>query len=365
MELAWSLGDDVIRLEVGEPDFPTPAHIVTAAARAAADGHTKYSPNAGLHELRAAFADRLRVRPGLDLAPHQVVITNGATQGIFAALLAILEPGDEVLVPDPGWPNYAMMATIMHARPVPYPLTYCTAFLPQVEQIAQLLSPRTKALVLNSPSNPLGTVIDRSRLDQLLGLAADNDLWVLSDECYDDLVFDQPAASPATLDRTGRTIAVYTLSKSYAMTGWRIGCVTGPDLLGTVLTKLQEPLVSSVNSVAQWAGVAALRGPQGHVEFMRQTYAARRKCALDLCERVGLPVLHPAGTFYLWIDVRATSMSSWEFTWELAHQARVTVAPGSAFGANGEGFLRVSLTSPTPRLLDGLGRLIDLWRRRQ
>lgn len=364
MDLAAHLDGDLIRLELGESDFPTPEHVLDAASRAAAAGRTRYAPNAGIPELRSAFAERVRGRYGRATDSDQVVVTCGATQGMFMCLLALTEPGDEILIPDPGWPNYALMARLLRAEPVYYPLAHDDAFQPRAEDLEQRIGPRTKVLVLNSPSNPVGAVITGPRLTEILRVAAEHGLWVISDECYDDLVFDVPYASTAGLDATGLTVSVYSLSKSYSMTGWRVGCVVGPRVLAETITKLQEPVLSSVNTPAQWGAVAALTGSPCHIETMKRAYASRRDQALALCAAAGLPAVPPSGAFYLWVDVRAANLSSREFASELVRQARVTVAPGSAFGPSGEGYVRVSLVAESSRLLEGLGRMANLWARR-
>jgi aspartate aminotransferase len=361
MDLAWSLGDDVIRLEAGEPNFPTPPHIAAAGAEAVAAGQTRYTPNAGVPELRAALAQRLRTRHDVEVTAERIVVTCGATQGLFATLLVLLEPGDEVLLPDPGWPNFAMMATLLHALPVRYPLTVDAGFLPRVEDLEGLVGPRTRVLVLNSPSNPLGAVIPRGRLLELLAFASRHDLWVVSDECYDEIVFDPGFASATALDTEGRTVGVYSFSKTYAMTGWRVGYLALPEPVAPLLAKVQEPLVSCVSAPGQRAALAALTGSQDVVKVMTRAYERRRDEALRACAAAGLPTFRPSGAFYLWVDISAAGMSSRDFTLALATQAHVTVAPGTTFGPLGDGYVRVSLATDPDILREGVRRMIDLW----
>jgi aspartate aminotransferase len=222
MELAWAAGD-VSRLEVGEPSFPTPPHVVEAADQAARDGWTRYTQSAGVPALREAIAAKVGRLNRYQAAPDQVVVTAGGIEAIYLAMLGVLEPGDEVLLPDPGWPNFRMMARLVHAVERLYPLRPELGFLPAPEDLERAIGPRTRAILLNSPSNPLGAIIGADRLTELLDLAAAHDLWVISDECYDAITFDDSFASPAAVAHPDRVISCYSFSKTYAMTGWRVG----------------------------------------------------------------------------------------------------------------------------------------------
>jgi aspartate aminotransferase len=223
MEIAAAL-PDVIHLEVGEPDFVTPRHIMTAAAEAAARGHTGYAPNAGIGPLREALAERLTRRRGYEVTVDQVVVTNGGTGALYSSLAALVAPGDEVLLPDPGWPNYVGMVTLLGARPLFYPLA--DGFLPDPDAIARLAGPRTRVLLLNSPSNPVGAVIPEKMMTALTDVAGRHGLWVLSDEVYEDMAFDGVPASACAPERN--VITVHSFSKTYAMTGWRVGYAVAP-----------------------------------------------------------------------------------------------------------------------------------------
>lgn len=349
---------DVIRLVAGEPDFPTPAHIVEAAHAAATEGHTGYVASAGIPQLREALATKVRERNGYTVAPEQVIVSQGAVEGIYVTLLALTRAGDEVLMPDPAWPNFLMMARLLNLSAVTYPLTEDAAFVPTVETLEPLVTEQTRLIVLNSPSNPLGSIIDRARMTELLAFAARHGLWTLSDECYDEITFDASFVSPASI-APDRVVSVYSFSKTYAMTGWRIGYAVAPAELAPTLAKCQEPLLSCVNTPTQFAALAAINGPQEVVAAMRDAYRVRRDRALAVIEGSPLHALTPRGAFYLWVDVRSTGLASREVAWRLLDERSVAVAPGTAFGGGGEGFVRVSLASSEEHLTEGLRRLVD------
>jgi aspartate/methionine/tyrosine aminotransferase len=358
MELAWE-DPEVIHLEVGEPDFPTPEHVVEAAYEAARTGHTRYAPNAGIPELREALADKVTRRNGYEAHPDQVVVTQGGIQALYLVLLALLEPGDEVLLADPAWPNFRMIAHLLGARVLPYPLVSEGGFLPRLEDLERLVTPRTRAILVNTPSNPLGTVVPRKLVDTLLEFARRRGLWYISDEVYDEIVFDDAFVSAGVVaDASDRLVSVYSFSKVYAMTGWRVGYLVAPPDLAKLLTGMQEPIVSCVNTPAQMAALAAVTGPQDVVRKMRESYRERRDELLEILERGNLSSSQPSGAFYVWTDVSAANVPSMEFARSLIERERVAVAPGSAFGDLGEGYVRLSLASSREDLLDGASRLV-------
>ena len=357
MNAAWGR-PDVIRLAVGEPNFPTPAHIVEAAHVAALEGHTGYTPAAGIPQLREALATKVRERNGFSVAPEQVIVAQGGVEAIYSSLLALTRPGDEILVPDPAWPNFLMMARVLNLVAVTYPLTADTGFLPTVETLEELSTARTTVLVLNSPSNPLGAVIGRSRMIELLSFAESHGLWTVSDECYDEICFDGSFVSPASIS-PDHVVSTYSFSKTYAMTGWRVGYAAAPAQLALTLAKCQEPLLSCVNTPAQYAALAAVTGPQQVVAEMRDAYHRRRDAALAVLDGTPLRAFTPQGAFYLWVDVRSTGLPSRDLAFRLLEDRGVAVAPGSAFGERGQGFVRVSLASSDEALTVGLGRLLD------
>ncbi len=356
MELALSM-PDVLHLEVGEPNFATPRHIVEGAYQAALAGFTKYTANAGIASVREAIADKLRRVNGLEVPPERIILTHGAVSGLMTTCLALLEPGDELLLPDPGWPNCEMMALTLGARPVRYPLRKEERFLPRLDDIERVITPRTKALLVNSPANPTGAVFPEPLVRDLVALANRHDLWLISDECYDQLVYDGVHTSPARFDTDGRVVSVFSFSKTYAMTGWRIGYTVPPPALLEVLLKLQEPVLSCASAVSQKAAEAALRGPQDCVEQMRASYHQRRDLALAVLRGAGLDAPVPSGAFYLMVDVSAATDDSYDFAKGLLRGRHVAVAPGEAFGPSGRGLVRVSLATEQPILEEGLRRL--------
>jgi aspartate aminotransferase len=365
MELAWE-DPEAIHLEVGEPDFPTPEHVVEAAHRAARTGLTRYAPNAGIPELREALAEKVARRNGYGASPEQVVVTQGGIQALYLALRALLEPGDEVLLPDPAWPNYRMIAHLLGARVLPYPLVAGAGFLPRLEDLERLVTPRTRAILVNSPSNPLGTVVPRGLMEGLLALARGRDLWFISDEVYDEVVFDDVFVSAGSVAEQGdRLVSIYSFSKVYAMTGWRVGYLVAPPDLARILTGMQEPIISCVNTPAQMAALAAVTGPQDVVREMSEAYRARRDELLGVLDRGGLPSSRPSGAFYVWADVSEAGMPSMELARSLMEHEHVAVAPGSAFGELGEGYVRLSLASSREDLLEGTSRLLRFVRLRK
>jgi aspartate/methionine/tyrosine aminotransferase len=359
MDLAWAT-PGVIHLEVGEPDFPTPTHIGEAAQQAIEDRKVRYTPNAGIVDLREAMAHKVTTRNGIAVSPDQIVVGAGAVEAIYASLVCTLAPGDEILLPDPGWPNFTMMATLLSAQPVYYPLRAANGFMPDAAEIERLITPRTKVILINSPSNPLGVVMDESSVVSLYELARRHDLWIVSDECYDEITFDQPQFSPGQIDTDGRVISTFSMSKTYAMTGWRVGYAAIPLELASVLAKTQEPLISCVSSPAQFAAIAALTGPQDCVSEMRDAYRARRDAAVDVAADRGIPFVTPQGAFYLWLDVSATGVTAREFALSLIRERGVAVAPGTAFGAEGEGWIRISLANSRDAVVGGVDAVAAL-----
>jgi len=363
MELAWK-DPEAIHLEVGEPNFPTPEHVVEAAHRAARMGLTRYAPNAGISELREALAEKVARRNGYGASPEQVVVTQGGIQALYLTLRALLEPGDEVLLPDPAWPNYRMIAHLLGARVLSYPLVAGGEFLPRLEDLERLVTPRTRAILVNSPSNPLGTVVPRDLMEGLLAFAHGRGLWFISDEVYDEVVFDDAFVSAGSVAEQGyRLVSIYSFSKVYAMTGWRVGYLVAPPDLARILTGMQEPIISCVNTPAQMAALAAVTGPQDVVRAMSDSYRARRDELLEVLHRGGLPSSRPSGAFYVWTDVSEAGVPSMDFARSLIEREHVAVAPGSAFGELGEGYVRVSLASSREDLLEGTSRLVQHVRR--
>lgn len=355
MDLAWQVGD-CIHLEVGEPNFTTPAHIVEAAMEAGRTGFHKYTPNAGIGDLRQAVAAKMAWYNGMEVTPAQVCVHPGAVAGIASVMMALIDPGDEVLVPGLSWPNGEMNLSLMHGVPVHYTLARENGFLPDLTELERLVTPRTKALLINSPGNPTGAVFPEPLVAELAAFCRRHDLWLISDEIYEQIVFDAPHVSPGRF-APERTITISGLSKAYAMTGWRLGYSVSPPEVAAVIVKLQEPLFSCTNGLAQKAAVAALTGSQDCVAEMRQAYQTRRDLAVSILREHGLYRYTPQGAFYIMVDVSAAGSDSVAVAKRILQEERVAVAPGEAFGRNGVGLVRISLANSEANLREGLERI--------
>jgi aspartate/methionine/tyrosine aminotransferase len=357
MDLAL-LRPDVLHLEVGEPDFATPDHIVEAAARAAADGFTKYTPNRGLPSLRDAICTKLSERNLIQAAPEQIVVTTGGVTALVETLLALVEPGEAILISDPAWPNYEMMAAVVGAVTLRYPLDRDADFAPDLDRLDELArDPRAKVIVVNSPGNPTGAVWPRATLEHVLEIARAHDLYVVSDEVYEEIVFEGEHFSPASIDEDGRVATVFSCSKTYAMTGWRLGYVVATQGLADVIAKVQEPVISCATAVAQKAAEAALTGPQQCVAEMRAAYKQRRDVTAAALTGAGLLVSEPRGAFYILADVGRATQDTYAFSRWLVVEHGVAVAPGETFGPSGAGLVRLSLATAAPVLEHGVARL--------
>ena len=364
MDLAWAVEKTgpFIHLEVGQPDFETPEHIVEATCRHVRAGHTKYVHNAGVSPLREAAARYFQQRSGVETTSENILVTPGAVMSIASAFLALLEPGDEVLLPDPGWPNYHMAASLVHAKPVFYDLSPEKKFLPDLAQLENLITARTKLLLLCTPSNPTGQVYDAQLMAALMDLARRHDLWVLYDEIYADIVFGDQHASALSHDKDGRTLIVSGMSKSYAMTGYRVGFTRGPRDYIELAAKLQEPFVSCGTGFSQLASAEALDGPQDCVVEMRDAYHRRLDVALEVLREYDLYRYSPGGAIYLLIDISASGLSSREFSVRLLQEKRVAVAPGSTFGKMCADHVRISIASSEDNIRSGVTAICQMVR---
>jgi aspartate aminotransferase/aminotransferase len=361
-ELAYGRAD-LIHLEFGEPGFATPDHIARAATASIERERQGYGPSSGPSWLRAEIAARIQRVNRFAAAPEQVIVTPGGTGALTAALLVLCAAGDEVLVPDPGWPGYEGILATAAAVPRSYPLLRDAGWQPDLAALERLVTPRTRVLLLNSPSNPGGAVFARATVEALVELARRHDLWLLSDECYDELLFDGEHISPAAVDGTDRVLTVGTCSKSYAMTGWRVGWLAAPHALTAALGIAVAAQVNNLPLFVLRAAEAALTASQDCVGEMRAAYQARRDLALEVLRGHGLADYVPAGAFYMLVDVaraagRASgAFESVAFARALLAERGVVAAPGTAFGATIPGRMRVSLAGAPDELREGLERM--------
>ncbi len=338
--------DDVVRLEVGEPDFDTPAYIVDACKAALDDGFTHYTSFSGIIELRRALAEKLERENHIQVNPeNQIVVTPGGTGALYEAILASVNPGEEVLLPSPGWPQYTSIVNLADGVPVHYPLLEDEGFIAKADSIAPLITDRTKILMLNSPSNPTGGVIDRPTLEAVCELVKEKDLLLFSDEVYERILYDgEEHVSPATLPGMAeRTLTINAASKTFAMTGWRIGYAAGPPEIITQMSKLNLYTNTHPNSLAQLACVTAYAEQQEDVlDEMVETYQLRRDYVVkNLNELPGIRCPNPKGAFYLFPNIEGTGLDSMGFAKHLLEKGHVATVPGSGFGPQGEGYLRL------------------------
>jgi aspartate aminotransferase len=353
-------GRDIIHLEIGEPDFDTPSNVRDAAKRALDEGLTHYPPFAGLPELRAAIAEDATTRKGFPVDPSQVFVTVGGKGVMVYAILALVDPGDEVIVPDPGYPIYESLTRFVGATPIPIPIRMEHDFRLDVDELAALITPRTRLLVLNSPANPTGGVLTRGDLERIAELAKRHDLAVLSDEIYARILYDGAEhVSIASLPgMKQRTVVLDGLSKTYAMTGWRLGYAIVPPALRDAYGTLVINTISGATAFAQAGAIEALRGPQDEVEAMVEEFRARRDLVVDgLAAIPGVRCHRPQGAFYVFPEVSGTGFTGAELADRLLHEAGVCVLAGTAFGDVGEAHIRISYANSRENLAEALRRI--------
>ena len=348
---------DCIHLEVGQPDFATPPHIIEAVSRYAREGHTHYGPNAGADALRQAAARYFERKTGVTTGPQNIICTIGAVGSCATAWLALCDPGDEVLLPDPTWPNYGMGAATLHGKVVNYSLQPANDFLPDFDELESLISPRTKVLLVCNPSNPIGCVYDADTMARLMAFCRRHDLYMISDEIYSEICFDAEHASALPHDTDERALIVSGVSKSYAMTGFRVGFTRASESYVALATKLQEPIVSCGTTFAQMAAAAALDGPQECVAEMVAAYRRRRDLAVDMLRRLGLYRYTPGGAFYVLVDIAESGLDGDAFALKLLEEKKVAVAPGPTFGKLSRNHVRVSLAATESDIEQGLEQI--------
>jgi aminotransferase len=352
---------NVVNLAIGEPNFPTPEHIVLAAAQAIADGDTHYTVTSGRLPLREAIADKVRAYNKIEADPaDEIIVTIGAVGAIALAMMATVDPGEEVLIPDPAWPNYAGHVMMAGARPVRVPLREACEFKVQLDDLEESVTTRTGALVLNSPHNPTGAVLGREEVEGIASFALRHDLIVITDEVYQELVYDgQAHVSIGSLpEMWDRTVTITSFSKSYAMTGWRIGYALAGREIVAAMTRLQECSASCPTSMAQTAALAALRGPQDCVVQMKAQYNRNRRVLVGaLNELPGVHCVMPRGAFYAFPSIEGLGGDSWQVATRLLEEVQVVAVPGSSFGPHGEGYLRFSLAASSTEIDEAVARL--------
>jgi aspartate aminotransferase len=354
-------GREIIHLEIGEPDFDTPSNIVEAAVRSLRGGQTHYTPSAGIPQLREAIAQEISTTRGIEVNPGQVVVTPGGKPIMFFTILALCEKGDEVIYPNPGFPIYESMIHFSGATPVPVPLLMEKDFRFDIEEFKGLVSPKTKMIILNSPHNPTGGVLTREDLEAIAEAAIENDVMVLSDEIYSHMVYEGKFASITQFpDMEERTIILDGFSKTYAMTGWRIGYGVMPEWLAAQVTTLMVNSNSCTAAFSQWAAIEALRGPQDEPRKMVEAFRARREVIVDGLNQIpGFRCLRPKGAFYVFPNIESTDVSSQEMEDFLLNEAGVAALSGTSFGEHGEGFVRFSYANSVENIKKALERIAE------
>ena len=348
---------DVIKLGRGDPDLDTPAHIVAAGQEALAKGATHYTHPLGIPALRQAIADNIRAHGGADYAPDQIVVTPGGQQAMFVIALGLLDPGDEILVPCPGYNPYHQAAELAEATTVHVRTSMATNFCLTAEMVEAAITPKSKILVLINPNNPTGTVTPPDEVRRIAEVARKHDLTVISDEIYARLTYGNHQVQPvaALPGMAERTITLSGMSKAYAMTGWRVGYFAGPPDLIPALAEINHAFAISTAAVSQHAALAALTGPQDCVEEMRQTYDARRRQLLAGLDALGIPYAEPQGAFYVYANVASTGIGATAFCERLLREGRVLMYPGGIYGDYTDDFVRMSLT--THRIPEAMARM--------
>jgi aspartate aminotransferase len=357
-------GIDVCGFGAGEPDFDTPEHIKRAAIEALEAGFTKYTPNAGIPELRQAIADKFAADNGLNYRAGQVVVSNGAKHACYNAILATCQPGDEVVIPAPYWVSYPDMVRLVGAEPVIVPTSERNAWKMRPEDFENAMTPRTKMLIMNSPGNPTGSVYTREELEAIVSVAAEEDIYVLSDEIYEKLVYDDAKhVSIASLSKEAYdlTITVNGFSKSYAMTGWRLGYLAAPDAVVRAVDSIQSHTSSNPSSFSQHGALAALKGDQQPLSDMREEFDMRRNYMFDRLSKISnITAVKPQGAFYILVNISQLGLTSQNFADRLLSKANVAVVPGAAFGDDRT--VRFSYATSLDVIKKGLDRFQDFCR---
>jgi aspartate/methionine/tyrosine aminotransferase len=355
-------GQRVLHFEIGEPDMETPDHIAEAGIQAIRDRKTHYVPSLGLMELREAVVEEIKKTRGYTPDIDQVVITPGLKPGIFFSMLATVDPGDEVIFPEPGYPAYGSAAAMIGADPVPVPLLEENGFRMNPDDVRQRVTEKTKAVIINSPQNPTGSVMTKDELREIHDIAREHDFFVISDEVYSKMTYDgTPAPSITTYDQAReRTILLDGFSKCYVMTGWRLGYMVVPVVMAERLRDYLVSAVSCTASFTQWAGVEALTGDQSFIPGMMDRFTRKRDRIVHGLNQVpGMHCRVPKGAFYAFVNIRETGMTSQACSEYILNECKVATVPGTAFGAAGEGYLRFSYATSLEQIDEAVERLIS------
>ncbi len=355
-------GRSIVHLQIGEPDFDTPPNVVEAAIAALRRGETHYTPSAGIMPLRQAIAEFVSKDRGLKAAAENVVVTPGGKPVLFYAIFACVDPGDEVIHPNPGFPIYESVIELVGATPVPIPLRESNEFRLDVKELATLITPKTRMIIINSPQNPTGSVLTKDDLEAIAKLAVKHDLWVLSDEIYSRILYEGTHHSIATFPGMAeRTIVLDGFSKTYAMTGWRLGYGVMEPKLAQHVARLGTNNHSCTASLVQFAGLEALTGPQDSVDRMLAEFRRRRDVIVDGLNKIpGFRCLKPHGAFYVFPNIQGTGLKSKELATNLLEKGGVAALSGTAFGKHGEGYLRFSYANSVEQIQIALGRISEL-----
>jgi aspartate/methionine/tyrosine aminotransferase len=363
IRVMFALADEipgVVNLGIGQPDFDTPEHIRDACKVALDQGFTRYPPAKGFMDLRKAIAEKVREKNNIAADPaSEIFVAVGAMQVIFNTMLHLVEPGEEVIVIDPGYDYYSQIG-LFGGIPVRVPAREENAFKVDPDDVRKAVTNKTKLMILNTPANPTGALLDEDILRELAGICRKNGIFVLADEPYEDIVFgDARHVSMASLEGMKEwTLSAFTLSKTYAMTGWRVGYAVAPKPVVDEMEKLMEHMVSGVAAMAQRAALAAITGPQDCVADMLEAYRRRRRIVHEGLNGIeGISCLMPESTFYAFPNVTGLGLSSWDLAKYLVKEHKVALVPGSIFGNNGEGYLRLSFAASTENLQEGIARI--------
>ncbi|HEX7627755.1 MAG TPA: pyridoxal phosphate-dependent aminotransferase [Candidatus Methanoperedens sp.] len=350
-----SQGKDIISFSLGEPDFTTPSHIIDAVKASLERGETHYTPSPGIPELRKAIAEKLKKENKIETKPGNIIVTPGAKQAIFEVILSVLREGDEAILFDPAWVSYDPCIQLAGARTVWAPTSRNNGFSP--ESISEYITNKTKLIIINSPCNPTGSVYSKEKLKEIADIAIDKNIFVLSDEIYEKIIYDREHISIASLDgMQDLTITVNGFSKAYAMTGWRLGYVSAPREVYEPMLKLHSHSVSQATSFVQYAGIAALQGDQAPVAAMVREFKERRDLLVRGLNKIGIKCARPDGAFYAFADV--SEYGTGENVAELLlNKAFVATTPGSAFGESGNDFIRISYATSQERIKEALRRI--------